>query len=378
LKYNQLKKFIKTTSLFIFFLFISSQQSVRSDNVYMLGHSLVNFDLPAMFDGLANDANISHEYAVQVGIGANLNYNWNNYSSTQGDPYTIELPKGIYDAFIMTEAVPLLNHTTWSETDVYLANFYNYAKTHNSNTNVYLFETWHCTDSGTPAGCEWDDNDGMPWRDRLDSDLAIWEGLVNDFNTASNGDMLIVPGGQAMALLYDDIAAGTTPDLTSINDVFSDNIHLTDIGNYYMACVYFACIYGQSPEGLTNQTYNQWGGAYNVPSIELATRLQQLAWQTVINYPLSGVSLSTATGNIHVDDTGITVFPNPVDHIFTITGLLGSYQIEIIDTAGVTYETLTGTDTIAINTEDLPVGLYYIRITQNGNPICSIEKILKM
>jgi len=373
-----MKNIIKSTLLFLFFFFNLNQLFLHADKVYMLGHSLVNFDLPAMFDGLANDANFNHAYAVQVGIGANLNYNWNNASSAQGDPYNIELSTGTYDAFIMTEAIPLLNHTTWSETDVYLANFYNYAKTHNSNTTVYLFETWHCTDSGTPTGCDWDDNSfDTPWRDRLNSDLVIWEGLVNDFNTANNGNMLIVPGGQALALLYDDINAGTMPDLTSINDIFSDNIHLNDIGNYYLACVYFACIYGQSPEGLTNQTYDQWGAAFTVPSLALATRLQQLAWQTVINYPLSGVSPATATSNIHLEETGISISPNPVDHNFTITGLLGSYQIEIIDTAGVVYETLTGNDMLTINMEALPLGLYYIRITQNGNPVCSIEKILK-
>lgn len=371
-------KIIIRISLLFFFLLKSNQQILIADNVYLLGHSLINFDMPAMFNGLAIDASVDHSYAAQVGIGANLNYNWNNPSSAQGDMYTNELPKGIYDAFVLTEAIPLLNHTTWSDTDIYLANFYNYAKSYNSNTTVYLFETWHCTDSGTETGCDWDDNDDIQWRDRLDSDLVIWEGLVNDFNATNNGDMLLIPGGQAMALLYDDIMTGTTPDLASINDIFSDNIHLNDIGNYYMACLYFACVYGMSPEGLTNQTYDQWGGAYAAPSVALANRLQQLAWQTVINYPLSGVGPTSVTSNIHVEGDGISIVHNPLDDMFTITGLLGSYQIEILDSAGVLFETLSGTNSIVIHKSDLPIGLYYIRITQNGNPDCKIEKILKM
>lgn len=256
-------------------------QKSNTENVYMFGHSLINFHLPAMFQGLADDAGITHDYAAQIGIGANLFWNWTNPQTAQGDLYNVTLPTGMYDVLIMTEAIPLIDHIMWSNTDLYVANLYNYAKTYNSSAEVYFFETWHHVDDGTAN-----------WRQRLDDDLPLWEGIVDDFNSTNSGsDMLIIPGGQALAMLYDSIQAGHTPDLTDIMDVFDDNVHMNNIGNYYMACVYYATVYGMSPEGLENQLNDQYGNPFTAPSTALATHLQRLAWRTVTNYPKSGVSI---------------------------------------------------------------------------------------
>jgi hypothetical protein len=257
----------------------------QNHNVYLLGHSLVNFSMPEMLNDLADNAGYTHNYNVTVGLGANLSWQWTNPASSDGDLYYEVLPTANNDIFIATEAVPLLNHLLWSNTYEYADSFYTMAASYRPDIKFFIYETWHCTDSGTPLGCEWDENDELAWRTRLDADLPNWQSIVNYINEQHpTANAQLVPAGQAMAALYDSIAIGTVPTLSSINQIFSDNIHLTDIGNYYIACVMYATIYQQSPEGLINQTTDIWGGNFNAPSTALATKLQQTAWTAVCNY----------------------------------------------------------------------------------------------
>jgi hypothetical protein len=70
------------------------------------------------------------------------------------------------------------------------------------------------------------------------------------------------------------------------------------MGSYLAACVFYATIYGKSPEGLTNQiSGNQMdvsGKIKDGPATELVTLnpadaklLQQIAWEAAKNSPLA-------------------------------------------------------------------------------------------
>jgi hypothetical protein len=86
--------------------------------------------------------------------------------------------------------------------------------------------------------------------------------------------------------MYDAVQAGEAADLTSLTQLFSDDIHLNDLGNYFIACVQYAVIYGTSPVGLPRQLVNQWGKPYKPPSEALALRMQQIAWDVVSRHRL--------------------------------------------------------------------------------------------
>ncbi|HMS51082.1 MAG: hypothetical protein IPQ28_11740 [Sphingobacteriales bacterium] len=271
--------------LYCCFNTISLSSQPQDHDVYILGHSLVNFTMPEMFNDLADDAGYDHNYQSTVGNGANLSWQWTNPYTAQGDFYPDVLPTGLNDVFIVTEAVPLKPHLQWSNTYEYADSFYSMAAQYRPDIKFFVYETWHCTDSGNSEGCDWDPEDHLPWRDRLTLDLPAWQGIVdhvNDLHPSANAQL--VPAGQAMAALYDSIALGTVPGIDNITDLFSDNIHLTEIGNYYIACVMFATIYQQSPEGLTNQTTNIWGVDFPEVPADLALKMQQTAWATVCNF----------------------------------------------------------------------------------------------
>ena len=294
LLYERLKQLVMKRFLSIFyFITFTAYASVQTHNVYFLGHSLVNFNMPAMFEDLCIDAGISgHQQAVTVGNGASLSWQWTSPSSAQGPEYPTELATGLHDVFVMTEAVPLKNHLQWSNTYGFANNFHDLAQQYVANCQTYMYETWHCISSGTPTGCAYDDDDHIAWRTRLTNDLILWESIADSVNLTTTGPpMFIIPAGQCMAALYDSIEAGAfLPTYDSIIDIFDDDIHLTDVGNYFISLVMYATIYKSSPVGLTNQTSDIWNVPFNAPSVADATKMQELVWNVVCNYARSGVS----------------------------------------------------------------------------------------
>lgn len=270
---------------------ISSLFAQVSTQTYFLGHSLVNLDMPAMFHSLALDAGYAgNDYDYQVGNGANL---WAQYTppfTEQGIIYNVALPTGVYENFVFTEAVPIKNHLIWSYTDEYADSLFEVAYAGNNTIRTYFYETWHCIHSGTSGCGPWDNEDHIAWRTRLTEDLDDWESVLDSLEADNPGNTFyMVPGGQGMARLYDAIEASTVPGMDSIQQFFLDDIHLNDEGNYYIACIMFATLYGESPVGLTNQTFDEWASPFNTIPLALAERLQELAWETVCNYPRSGV-----------------------------------------------------------------------------------------
>jgi len=248
-------------------------------SVVMIGHSLFGPDNPQMLDQLLNarsEASVSVE--VQIINGAPLQYNWDHADSAEGINARIRLRQPT-DAVIVTEAIPLANHLKWSNTPDAVTRFYYLSLAANRNTRFYLQETWHSLDSGSGKVVEFDDGMAIPWRDRLAQDLPRWQDVVDKVNANTGGTIKLLPAGQAMARLDDAIQAGTVPGLKRINDVFSDDIHPNDIGFYFLALLQYAVLTGDDPLGLPHRLSNRWGADYDVPSAQLAKRLQQIAWE---------------------------------------------------------------------------------------------------
>ena len=96
----------------------------------------------------------------------------------------------------------------------------------------------------------------------------------------------IVPVGDAVMKLRELIAAGKAPGLTKQTDLFTDQIgHGKEPVLALTAYCNFACIYRISPVGLKDTNPN-----LEKLSPELKPLLQQIAWDAVSTYPMSGVS----------------------------------------------------------------------------------------
>jgi len=99
----------------------------------------------------------------------------------------------------------------------------------------------------------------------------------------------IIPTSQANTELRIMIVEKKFPGLDKQSDLFADQIGhpkppLWALNSY----IHFACIYGKSPVGLPIPAVLKNTGNPKFDE-DFNKRLQELAWKTVINYPLSGV-----------------------------------------------------------------------------------------
>lgn len=264
-------------------------------SVLMVGHSLFGTTGPSMLEEALITGTGDAQVQAQIINGAPLRYNWEGSDKAEGVDARAVLPEGGITHLILTEAIPLENHTKWSETDVYGQAFARLAISANPDAKVYLQETWHSLKSGTGADVEYDDNDDIPWRTRLDQDLPVWENIVAQIEAGTgttDRNVALIPAGQAMARLYDEIAAGTVTGLSDISTLFDDDIHLSDMGHYFVAMVQYATITGQNPLGLPHQFSDRFGKQFDTAGEDLARELQRVAWDAVRAYEPGNVAVA--------------------------------------------------------------------------------------
>ncbi|GLR18666.1 hypothetical protein GCM10007940_32820 [Portibacter lacus] len=298
--------------------------------------------MPAMVQGLAEDAGKTTSYDSQIGIGAPLQWNYNNHETSQGTPYVDAFPAGNHNTLIITEAVPLQNHLSYSDTYDYANNFYSYAKSNNNSNPVkfYLYETWHCINSGIPSeepnaenGCAWDNsaNSTTLWHPRLLADFPLWSGIVTSVrdDNPTDTEIWMVPAGQAFYNLTTEINDGNVPGIAAVTELFADDIHLTNAGNYFVACVMYATVYGESPVGLTQSINNQWGSAFtDMPTTAQALVMQEIAWETVTDLtPWTGVSVTVPVE--WAQNTEAEVLNNKVKISFAAAHQINNAHFEI-------------------------------------------------
>jgi hypothetical protein len=107
--------------------------------------------------------------------------------------------------------------------------------------------------------------------------------------------------------------------MTSVFELFADDIHLTSVGNYVIACVMYASIHGESPEGLPHQLFNEWGIPYSDhPTPEQATIFQRIAWNTVCAYKKSGTTCSPTSVIDNHSSQIVRISPNPATNNFHV------------------------------------------------------------
>jgi hypothetical protein len=131
-----------------------------------------------------------------------------------------------------------------------------------------------------------------------------WEegvSLMTQFNEAVRTGLItahparpapyIVPAGMGLVNLKHTVEAGALPGIPATTDAFwtlvfnegfGTDDHLTSDGRYFVTLVFYAAMFQQSPAGLQH--------ANTTLTDAQAAVLQNIAWQTVTGYALSGVT----------------------------------------------------------------------------------------
>ncbi len=273
--------------------------------ILFVGHSLIGPDLPPLVQSALKQMGEPTSVEAQVINGATLAYNWDHSAEAEGVDARARLAAGAADVLILTEAQPIAGPVEWSDTAGRIAAFASLGAEARPDLRVYLFETWPSLASGPGTVIEGDPQAGLPWRERLVQDLPLWEKVAAEAAAKSGVAVQVIPGGQAMARLDDAIAAGEVPGLTSLRDVFADDIHPNGKGLYFLAMVHAAAISGKSPEGLPAKLTRAWTSRDAVIGEDQARAFQKIAFAAVSGYEPAPVAVAPVT------ETQAAIAPEP-------------------------------------------------------------------
>lgn len=254
-------------------------------NTMMVGHSLVGTTMPHMLNQLL--VGTGRRADTQVINGSPLGYNWDHGATAQGGNARALLPGGGYDTLILTEGVPLDMALQWNDTYRHARNYADLIWTATPGARVMIYETWRYWGPDIYNGT-------LPaltptaWRQAIDTDRSSWQSIADSLNAVKPShaaEVVLVPGGQAMGRLHDTIVAGQGMGLTSIQQVFVDNIHLNDTGNWLIALVQYSAITGRSAVDHSLRVADQFGQAYIGWTDAQAVLMQHVAWEAVALTP---------------------------------------------------------------------------------------------
>lgn len=253
-----------------------------------VGHSLTD-PVPSPFMRLVGGS--MSNVRIQTIPGATLNYNWNNAGRMPNDGYVenvrAAIEAGNIDILVLTERADF--PTEHEGTMEYLETWYDHFKDYNPTGRAFLYEVWQ----GIP---DFDTTpDWAAWIAQIEADRLRYETAAETLKATVTGDdnMYIIPGGQALKALYEAVDNHEISDLSDFSDIFADDIHLSDIGAYFMSLVHYAAIHKTSPVGLPwRVSANPWNQNETVAGLtaDMAADMQALAWSVVSTYPYAGIA----------------------------------------------------------------------------------------
>ncbi|WP_417587927.1 hypothetical protein [Pararhodobacter oceanensis] len=255
----------------------AAAQEVPLDlRVVMSGHSLtdpVHDPLEAMIRAAGGPRGTVELSTIP---GSPMEWRWNNAPRLD-----LRARMAEFDLLVLTERVALSNTVRYHDSMGFARRFAELAWA--AGADVILYASWVSLESGPEfAGRGSDVDQGLPWRERLDRELRVWEEIrasVNAERPAGVAEMRLIPAISVMAALYDEIEAGRAP-VADISALFRDAIHPSELGAWLVALTHYAVIFGSDPSGLTRP---------EGVSAAQAAWYEALVWRVVSGHAGSGI-----------------------------------------------------------------------------------------
>lgn len=236
-----------------------------ADRLFISGHSLTDRPLPDMLEAMAVGAGRELSWQRQhiggssirqrsAGIGERtLGSGFAAGTDRDGNPidvlaeFNATAATGPYDVLIITESHRVLD-AMWREgTAAYLRAFQDRFIGSNPVGLTYFFAPW--ADLSDPA-------DPSDWIDYERRANPIWQCMVDNVNrslaaSARDDRIHFIPASLALADLVARLTSGETvagfEDMRNgeaIAQLFTDRVHLTELGTYFVAAVTYATVFG--------------------------------------------------------------------------------------------------------------------------------------
>lgn len=260
--------------------------------VFVTAHSFHNFVADRLAP-LAKAAGISgHELVGKQMIGGSrVRQHW-------------DLPEGKNQAkaaLVAGDVDVLTMSPNWMVPDDGIALFTDLGLEHNPRLRVLVQISWMAFDHWEPIGnpALWDPARKINHNDERDARpldglraantrlKPVIEQQIDEINRTHGRDVIhAVPVGDAVLRLRERVVAGRVPGIARQSELFTDPIGHAKAPVMALATYcHFACLYGRSPVGLDD-------GDRQLDRIhpKLRSVLQEIAWDTVTSYPMSGVT----------------------------------------------------------------------------------------
>lgn len=181
-----------------------------------------------------------------------------------------------YDVLVVTERHDLPAIARTERTAFYLTDMARHLLAGNPDAEVLLYHTWLNLDPDAP----------WPWIAYERAVSPMWECIASranlDLPALGNAPRVrVLPGAGALAELAAALWDGKVPGVAGnipgerVRLLFSDNVHMSEAGRYFIALVHYSVLFGRNPEG-----------AAIPPSLapETGRHMHTMAWQHAVSY----------------------------------------------------------------------------------------------
>ncbi|MDI1477306.1 hypothetical protein [Polyangium sp. y55x31] len=268
-----------------------------SARMFLSGHSLTDNPLPDHVLTIAQSLGKDFNFNEQIGIGSPIRVRtkggsfdapgWPGYSTGKNrdgsdmnvieellSPKTLG-PGELYDTLVITERHDILGTIWWEDTFGFLRHYHDRLIDGNPAGHTLFYHSWLDVDKNAPA----------TWIGHEKNALYAWECVATKVNLSLAAEgrtdrVEALPAGAALValverILNDEVAGITGTTEQKLDMIFSDNVHMTPLGAYYLALVTYASIFRASPVGAA------------VPAeinAEPTADMQKIAWDFVSAY----------------------------------------------------------------------------------------------
>ncbi len=272
--------------------------STNYARVLLSGHSLTDNPLIDYVESIAMSRSDNFNYNQQIVLGSPIRLRtkgndpnsagWSGYSMGKNkgggsglnlineirNPQTIGTGN-FYDTLFITENHNSLEQIQWENTIPYLRHYHDLMLDGNLMAKTLFYHSWLDINKSAPNN----------WITHEKNARTTWECVASKVNqslgdTNQRPQVQSLPSGGALVDLVEKAIAnqvnglsGTT--IEKLNLIFSDNVHLTSMGAYYMSLVTYSSVFRKSPVGTP---------APSGISAALATSLQSIAWTYINTY----------------------------------------------------------------------------------------------